>query len=242
MRVSLVEPLVLSAVLLGCVAGQSEQSEQRDAKSALTEMKESWKMQSNEFRDSKSFWQHSVEVLKTLLRTAPTNVVQAEVDRLCRTAVPRSPQDPPDFEKSYDNALLEAMLEWSIEEKDSSRLKALLAANCPYYVGNVPLEYYVATKWRDAVLLLCDWCAEAKTSEAKKNLLHCLGRAFPALRTQYRDDTAFLAQAQRWYRDDDLEINSAYPHLMGVDPMVRFGPGEKGLFILKRPLSRARGG
>jgi hypothetical protein len=77
---------------------------------AIVQIKDTWKSETKELFDSKAFWPVSVRTLKTLFQASPTNVVKSEFARICKTSVPLSPPgDYRDYDKSYDNALLECV-------------------------------------------------------------------------------------------------------------------------------------
>jgi len=170
--------------------------------------------------------------LKRLLSEAPTEVVEEEFQRICVANVRDSYDDHSDLEKNYDNALLQAFTELSIEKKDGQRLTAILNHHCPKYIVYSALEFSMAYGWPGSLGLLFDCYATAKSPAVKQDIAFCLGRAFPDLRKRYTLDGEFIKEARTWYDANisQVQINTQYPHLPARLPTVK---PIKDLFVPK---------
>lgn len=220
---------LLSALLFNGVSCAPDAPSGQTIANEVSKLRQVWKVEAEKFRDSKDFSNHKVKILKKLLRNTPATAVEAEFRRICSTVVTAHYEDLFDF----DETLLPALVARSAEQRDRERLVDLLSANCPIYVGTVPLEFELATTWPDAIPLLFDCYRQATSDRTKKDIRFCLGRAFASLREQFPEDDAFVAQAKRWCAEhrSKVQINDQYPPASN-DPQHRQSTN-KNLFIFK---------
>jgi len=196
----------------------------------VSKLRQAWKLEAEKVRELKSFSDAKVQILKELLNKAPVDVVEAEFRRICSTMVPTDSESPFDC----DTTLLHALVARTVEQRDREAFVTLLSANCPIYVGFVPLEFHMATTWPDATSLLFDSYAKAKSDHSKTNFVFCLGRAFASLRKQFSVDDAFVVKAKSWFAENrsNVQVNQQYPHAT-LDPRERLN-ADKNLFLSKQ--------
>jgi hypothetical protein len=196
---------------------------------AVAKFKQDWKLQSGKFFQTANaekyhpkggFYSHEVRILKDLLNEAPAGVIEAEFQRICAEDVdPEAPsmlKNDTNLDANYDSALLDAFVMRSIERRDSQHLITLLSRHCRQCViGFAPLEYWLADGWPGGIERLFDCYSATKSPIVKKNILVCLGQAFPSLRGRFPADDEFVKEAQSWYaaNSSKLDVNHMYQYL-----------------------------
>jgi hypothetical protein len=230
-------------VLLATAGCGPSGSQDNGAQSEVLELKRRWKAKAEAYSDSKDFPTYAVVTLRETLESGPTNVVASEFRRLCSVAVPEASEHPEDLEKSYDKMLLEALVDLCVRQKDGPRLTALLRNNCPQSIGLVPLEYWLANAgweessgWPEAIPLLLQAYDEAKSRRVRTDIIVCVGRAFPSLRSRFPEDKVFIREAGTWYKQNNsqLHLNHQYPYLPSQPEPLRDKPNPRDLFILRK--------
>jgi hypothetical protein len=205
--------------------------------SQVRALKETWKSIAEQDRKFKDFRTLQVEDLEELLKTAPTNLVTCEFRRICSLNVPAlTSLDNYDLEKNFDNVLLEALIDLSAENKDGTNLLTLLKQNCPSEIGIVPLEFRLARRWPDSILLMMKSYGEAKSRRVRTAIVRCLGRAFGTLRDRFPKDEEFVAEARAWYQEHrlELELNKRYFYLASLPPPAPGTSNPRDLFLLRK--------
>jgi hypothetical protein len=179
----------------------------------------------------KGDFRKEVTLLEHLLTNAPSEVVAAERRRIVNIEVPRF-ADLRHLDESYDVALLEALVDISLDRKDRSNIVQLLSCNCPLNMMAVPLEFYIEQKSAGNIKLLFESYKVANSS-AKSEILFCLADAFPSQRQKFSKDDKFVEEAEKWYNQNrsKLRINNDYVFL----PARPIGSESenRGLFLFK---------
>lgn len=235
----------VAAISLFTAAGiASDASGSKIPAKAHATLKQTWKLQSEKYiRDAKAasytpkggYYAGEIRILKDLLNQAPTNEVRIEFDRICAASViPERSGDDTNLDENYSHCLLQALVIRSIENKQSGELVTLLQHHCPRYLVFGALEFWLASDWPGSMERLFECYPAAKSTSARKDIVFCLGRAFPALRQQFPDDGEFVKQAQRWYsaNQPNLEVNQRYQHL-AAQPPPHPGQDVTNLFVFR---------
>lgn len=221
--------LLLAGLMVGCAESKPE-----PAARALINLKSTWKERAEGCRGSKGFWSPAVKILTSLLKTLPSHALTNEIERICRTEV-RNIQDLEDLEGSFDEALLEALIQRSVEERNTAILERLLKSNCPKYVAYLPLEFYLGSDWPDGFVVLFDCAEKSITPHAKENLTIVLRRAFSTLSNEWSDRETFIRAARSWHSKnrENVELNEHYPHLMAQPVSDLIAGKDRDLFLMK---------
>jgi hypothetical protein len=210
-------------------SGASESVLKPATREGTAKLRQDWNLQSAQaIRDAKrsnlpskgGLYPGQVRILKDLIDAAPVDVVEAEFQRICASAVPKSYAHGAAVDKNYDYVLLIALVERSIERKDAAHLTTLLSHHCPREVVYCPLEFALAYRWPGSIERLIDCYSAARSPSAKEDILFCLGRAFPALRDRFSASTEFVNQARSWYvaNQGRLKVNDKYQYIPSLPP------------------------
>jgi len=161
------------------------------------------------------FYHKEVLLLDALLDQTPADVVEAEFRRVCASSVRDSWGPEDELDKSYDHVLMVALFDRSSERKDTQRLTTLLSYHCPQNLGYAASEFYLASRWPKAIECFFDCYTAAKSAGVQKDVVSCLGRAFPFLRSRFPADHEFVQETRNWYMSNrsNLQVNSMYVHL-----------------------------
>jgi hypothetical protein len=198
---------------------------------AAAKLKQDWKLQVKQamqdaekegFSPKGGFYHQEVMLLDALLDQAPAAVVEAEFGRICASTVQDRWRSEDDLDKSYDHVLMVAFFDRTTGRKDEQRLRTLLSHHCPQYLGNAASEFYLASAWPEAIECFFDCYTAAKSAGIQKNIVSCLGRAFPALRDRFPADREFVQQARSWYTSNrnNLQVNHRYVHVAAQEPAM----------------------
>jgi len=180
------------------------------------------------------FYHKEVVILDALLDQAPANVAEDEFRRICANPVRDRWDSEDELDKSYDHVLMVAFFYRSSERKDRQRLTTLLCHHCPQYLGYAASEFYLVSTWPESIECFFDCYTAAKSAGVQKNVVSCLGRAFPALRDRFPADREFVQEARNWYMSNrsNLQINYRYVHV-AAQPPPEPGLDVTNLFLYK---------
>jgi len=174
------------------------------------------------FSPKGGFYYKEVQLLGALLAQVPTNLVEAEFRRVCASPVRDRWDSKDELDKSYDHVLMVAFFDRNTERKDRQHLRTLLSYHCPEYLGYAASEFYLASRWPEAIECFFDCYATAKSAAVQKSIVSCLGRAFPTLRSRFPSDAEFVQQARKWYvsNRNRLQVNQGYVHVASQPPSL----------------------
>lgn len=226
--------VILFFTLHCCSAFSDVTSNHQSTTNTLTALKMAWHAGiTNYISDGKVFHSKRVEILKSLLNNVSTNLLEDAFQSICETNIAYKPIDPRHLEESFDASLLEAMVDRLVDTKDAQKLGILLKHNCPRYIELIPLEYRLATKWPDGIIVLCDCYFQSKSAQTKHDIYLCLFHAFSTLRNRDDTDDIFVSKVKQWYQQEHskLIVNEQYPWLPSR-PAMSVSTGQD-LFISK---------
>ena len=205
---------LLSIGLLG-VWFASSTGCQKDTKTLqnIVNVRAIWVEQCTAYEQSQEFGkglpEEKVKILEQILNRATDAVVDSEYRRLCMSVVSaeRWATNMPYGDLDFDMTLLMTFVKRLASLGRDKDLLTLLSANCPEFVGVLPIEYFLAKEWKkDSILLLLDAYSNSRNEEAKKALASCLGLAFKEIRGKTANDEAFIAACRKWYQENRTRI------------------------------------
>lgn len=178
-------------------------------------------------RRSKDYPKAKLDALLTLLRQAAPEQVSSESERIAGadTAYARL--------SDYDQTLVQALVVRALERKDQKSLVSLLAAKCPRYVSDLPLELFLAVNTKESVLLLFESYEAAQNEDARKSLFEALRCSFRDLHGSSAHGETFLTTAREWF----LKNRARYK----VNPLYKpysLSPHYHALFVPAQPSRR----
>jgi len=154
-----------------------------------------------------------VDILRDLLAKAPQSSLDAEVNRLGAARVPNgyNPADQP--EKAYDSALLEALVDKAIDEKNGVVLKTLFASNFPQQIRQAPIEFTIYQRWPEGFITIYETFATTKSAQVKKDIAICMRRAFPSVAKRFAKDAVLVPECKARFEAnrERLKLNEDYP-------------------------------
>jgi hypothetical protein len=205
-----------------------------------TNLKQSWKTQvAQRIAAAKTspvkggFYFDEVSILERLLNESPANTAAAASKYICALeTIPNRSGNDRDLDANYNTFLLQALIDHSIERKNTRGLVMLLSHHCPRYIVYTPLEFILAAKCQDSINPLFDSYVAAKSRPVRNDIIACLARAFPALRARSPSDPEFIKQAQAWFTGNRsrVQVNPLYQYLV-AQPPPRPGEDRTNLFV-----------
>jgi hypothetical protein len=226
--------LATAAAVLGLLPALIAASTDKDSRreqpvtAEARQLRQAWMAEATNHLQSMAFADERLRILRRLLRSTPKNIVQSEYNRLCSNSLAVSRARALD----YDRALLECFVSVAVEERNGEKLTCLLTMNCPYAIGFQPTEFYMATAWKEGILILFESFSNSHSQEARQAVMQALRRAFNTQHAEFKDDAEFVARAKRWFLQNRgrLKVNPDYPHL-GQRPAFP-EPQVKDLFLI----------
>ncbi len=117
---------------------------------------------------------------------------------------------------TFENAVLEFMVQAFVESGDRQSLVELLSRRCPSRIGwSSTIEYCVAYsgwRFRDPILILGEAHSKCHVPETRHALAAALRRSFARFGIDGKDDAEFVRNAIRWYTKEKggLIVNGQY--------------------------------
>jgi hypothetical protein len=147
-----------------------------------------------------------LDILVRLLRQAPKEQVQSELERVRKEPMPYEQMS------DYDKYLLQALFGIYAGAADREMLVYLLSAKCPRFVATSPVEAEVASIKTAAPFLILFESYDRATAGERKFLLGVLREPLFDISEKYRDDTEFISAARSWYQQNlsRIKVNPYY--------------------------------
>lgn len=223
---------IAACCFFACSCGVRDELTKQAQQQGTSKLQQDWKLQTEKYIQAAKadkyspkggFYFHEVRILQDLLKNAPRNELNAELQRICAADVIRECSNDHDLDGNYDAVLLQSFIGRSVERRDARQLVALLSHHCPRYIGYGPLEYYLASEWPDSFETLFDCYVAAKSPAARQDIVFCLRRAFPLVSERFPPDHEFVKQAKGWYLENrsKLAVNTRYQYLPAHPPSLR---------------------
>jgi hypothetical protein len=144
-------------------------------------------------------------------------------------------------QSAFASALLQAMVIIFTDSGDRRALVTLLATRFParIYLHN-DIEYYLVVhgkKYKDPILILGDAFSTCAIAQTRREIAEAFRRGFAGSGITGKDDSEFVANALRWYREQrgHLVVNDDYgdnvlslPQKYGTVPLFRNRPTPGG--------------
>lgn len=148
----------------------------------------------------------SLDILEGLLRQAPKEQVQSELERIRKEPTPYQQMS------DYDKYMLQALFGIYAGAADRKMLVYLLSAKCPRFLATSPIEAEVASVKTDAPFLIFFESYDRASGDEREFLLEILRRALFEISEQYPDDTEFISAGRTWYQQNlsRIKVNPYY--------------------------------
>ena len=148
----------------------------------------------------------SLDLLTRLLRQAPNEQVQSELERVRKEPAPYQQMS------DYDQYLLQALFAIYAGAADRKMLVYLLSAKCPRFVATSPVEAEVASVMTDAPFLILFESYHRATGAEREFLLGVLRDALFDISEKYPNDTELISAARSWYQQNlsRIKVNPYY--------------------------------
>jgi len=187
-------------------------------------LRQEWEEKVNALdRHSKSIASAKLNILINLLNGVNAYGIRSEYRRL--SSLPDRYSDLAEFDKFE----IQAFVVRSIREGHRA-LETILMTKPPRYVGDMPLELFLAVNSKGGILVLFDSYHLTSDLVAKNALLEVIKSALASCCCEPELGEEFIGCSEKWYRRNSkkLKINQGYsPHSAFQD--------SRGLYVCTRP-------
>ena len=175
----------------------------------VIEIKSAWEAECKKLNPSElgnNYPGKSLNILKELLKRAPKEQVNSELERVRKeTAAYEQMSD-------YDRSLLQAFFGIYAYQADRKMLVHLLSAKAPRFIATSPVEAEVASVKTNEPFLILYESLDLATGDQRQFLLKVLRDALKDISAEYPDDTAFIMNSRTWYQQNvsQIKVNPYY--------------------------------